>query len=185
MSSSSPSSWLQVWEEARPQLISIQDQLSTSRTPAERIIRVGQLDAELLDQELVQLLQEPVGKALNLMNVCSPCPENLRDTYGMTDFVQRSIPRRAYSPHPTYFVQVLCMGQWCKLWRKITGSQIHTLKFKMALRSPIAFTADTWVIDDVGAVYSLANTCTCTFQCLAGRTIFGPAENCLGGVDKT
>lgn len=63
-------SWQQVWEEAQPRLSSIQESLSTGGSPSERIIRVGQLDAELLDQELVQLLQEPVGKALNLINVC-------------------------------------------------------------------------------------------------------------------
>ncbi|KAJ7682652.1 Pex12 amino terminal region-domain-containing protein [Mycena polygramma] len=33
--------------------------------PSLRTIRVGQLDAELLDQELVQLLQDPISKALN------------------------------------------------------------------------------------------------------------------------
>jgi peroxin-2 len=33
-------------------------------------MRVGQLDSELLDQELVQLLQEPLNKTLALVNVC-------------------------------------------------------------------------------------------------------------------
>ena len=41
-----------------------------SSTSNLRIMRVGQLDAELLDQELVQLLCEPLKKALNLVNVC-------------------------------------------------------------------------------------------------------------------
>ncbi|CAL1700537.1 unnamed protein product [Somion occarium] len=67
MSSSPPSSWHQLWEEAQPRLRSIQEALSSQNTPSARVIRVGQLDAELLDQELVQLLQEPVGKALNLI----------------------------------------------------------------------------------------------------------------------
>lgn len=71
---SSPS-WQQVWEEAQPRLSSIQESLRTGGSPSERIIRVGQLDAELLDQELVQLLQEPVGKALNLINVCPLDPQ--------------------------------------------------------------------------------------------------------------
>lgn len=34
------------------------------------MLRVGQLDAELLDQELVHLLCEPLQKSLNLVNVC-------------------------------------------------------------------------------------------------------------------
>ena len=69
MASSSSLSWHQVWAEAQPRLGLIQESLNTGTTPSERIVRVGQLDAELLDQELVQLLQEPVGKALNLINV--------------------------------------------------------------------------------------------------------------------
>jgi hypothetical protein len=34
------------------------------------VARVSQLDAELLDQELVQLLLEPIRGALSLINVC-------------------------------------------------------------------------------------------------------------------
>lgn len=37
--------------------------------PTPRITRVGKLDAELLDQELVQVLQDPLAKALSLANV--------------------------------------------------------------------------------------------------------------------
>ncbi|OBZ76082.1 Peroxisomal biogenesis factor 2 [Grifola frondosa] len=37
-------------------------------SPSPRIVRVGQVDAELLDQELVQLLKEPLIKALGIAN---------------------------------------------------------------------------------------------------------------------
>lgn len=66
---SRPTSWQQLWEEAQPRLQSIQSSLSSSPSPRASIFRVGQLDAELLDQELVQLLQEPLTKALGLVNV--------------------------------------------------------------------------------------------------------------------
>jgi len=70
-SSASPSvpySWLQAWENAQPRLLQIQDSLASTTSPSPRVVRVGQLDAELLDQELVQLLKDPLVKALSLVN---------------------------------------------------------------------------------------------------------------------
>lgn len=64
-------SWEDVWNNARPRLSSIQDALRSLNSPRSRIIRVGQLDSELLDLELVNILVEPVRKALELINVCS------------------------------------------------------------------------------------------------------------------
>jgi peroxin-2 len=61
--------WEQAWNNAQPVLFSIRDSLFLSTSPDSRIIRVGQLDSELLDQELVLLLQEPMNKALALVNV--------------------------------------------------------------------------------------------------------------------
>ncbi|KAJ7068411.1 Pex12 amino terminal region-domain-containing protein [Mycena amicta] len=52
------------WAAAQTRLAEIRA-LGWSHGPSERTIRVGQLDAELLDQELVQLLQDPISKALN------------------------------------------------------------------------------------------------------------------------
>ena len=57
------------WNEARPTISTIQANLSQSQPPSSRIIRVGQLDSELLDQELATLLQEPINKALPLISV--------------------------------------------------------------------------------------------------------------------
>ncbi|KAF9569335.1 hypothetical protein CPC08DRAFT_739223 [Agrocybe pediades] len=57
------------WNNAQPTLSKIKSSFSSSPdSPRPRIIRVGQLDSELLDQELVQLLQEPINKALSLVN---------------------------------------------------------------------------------------------------------------------
>ncbi|KAJ7228520.1 Pex12 amino terminal region-domain-containing protein [Mycena pura] len=52
------------WERAQTRLADIRS-LARNNEPALRTIRVGQLDAELLDQELVQLLQDPISKAFN------------------------------------------------------------------------------------------------------------------------
>ncbi|KXN86408.1 Peroxisome biogenesis factor 2 [Leucoagaricus sp. SymC.cos] len=54
------------WGAVAPKLAAIRSSLSSSD---HRIVRVGQLDAELLDQELAQVLQEPITKALSLINV--------------------------------------------------------------------------------------------------------------------
>lgn len=62
--------WQQAWDQAQPRLLSLRDSLPSSAVPASRILRVGQLDAELLDQELVHILLEPVNKALALIHVC-------------------------------------------------------------------------------------------------------------------
>lgn len=56
----------EAWTRAQPKLSAISRNISQSVAP--RIIRVGQLDAELLDQELAQLLQEPLHKALSLIH---------------------------------------------------------------------------------------------------------------------
>lgn len=61
--------WQSVWEQTQPSLQSARDTL-TGLTPIHsRILRVGQLDAELLDEELVHVLQEPIGKALGQLRV--------------------------------------------------------------------------------------------------------------------
>jgi len=67
-SSSAPSPWHRIWEEAQPRLRSIEESLTSQSPTGSRIIRIGQLDAELLDQELVQLLLEPLIKALSFVN---------------------------------------------------------------------------------------------------------------------
>jgi peroxin-2 len=65
----SPPSWQEAWDKAQPRLAFIRDTLNSNSSPDPRVIRVGQLDSELLDQELVHLLQEPLNKALALFNV--------------------------------------------------------------------------------------------------------------------
>jgi len=72
----STSSWQQAWDKAQPRLSQIRDSLNSNDSPNPRIIRVGQIDSELLDEELVHLLQEPLNKALSLVNVCELYPRS-------------------------------------------------------------------------------------------------------------
>lgn len=60
--------WENAWNSAQPHLSSITTAIRAPSTVNPRVIRVGQLDSELLDQQLVQLLQEPINKALSLIN---------------------------------------------------------------------------------------------------------------------
>ena len=71
-SSSSSSYWQRAWDDAQPQLQQARETVRNLRLNSDfrpRVLRVGQLDAELLDEELVQLLQTPLNKALGLLNV--------------------------------------------------------------------------------------------------------------------
>jgi peroxin-2 len=62
-------SWQQLWDRAQSMLGNAEQSLEGTASPAPRILRVGQLDAELLDVELVNLLLDPLSKALGLVNV--------------------------------------------------------------------------------------------------------------------
>jgi len=65
-----PTSWQQLWEQTQPTLRNAERSLASTTSPAaSRILRVGLLDAELLDVELVNLLRDPLSKALGLVNV--------------------------------------------------------------------------------------------------------------------
>jgi peroxin-2 len=63
------SNWQRAWDAAQPRLDAFRDAVSQTASPSTRVLRVGQLDADLLDQELVNILKEPVEKALSLLNV--------------------------------------------------------------------------------------------------------------------
>jgi len=62
-------SWEEIWEKSQSSLEAIRNSVSTLAFPTPRVLRVSQLDAESLDSELVQLLQEPITKALSVVNV--------------------------------------------------------------------------------------------------------------------
>ncbi|KAI0650681.1 peroxisomal biogenesis factor 2 [Trametes meyenii] len=60
--------WQAAWNDAQHRISQIQVDIAGTPTPHSRITRVGKVDAELLDAELVQLLREPLTKALNLIS---------------------------------------------------------------------------------------------------------------------
>ncbi|KAI9448147.1 Pex12 amino terminal region-domain-containing protein [Lactarius indigo] len=61
-------SWQRLWDHSQPMLGDAEQSLAGTASPTPRILRVGQLDAELLDVELVNLLRDPLSKALGLVN---------------------------------------------------------------------------------------------------------------------
>jgi len=62
-------SWEEIWEKSQSSLEAIRNSVLTLTSPTQRVLRVSQLDAESLDAELVQLLQEPITKAFSVVNV--------------------------------------------------------------------------------------------------------------------
>lgn len=76
-SSSTAPFWEQAWKDAQPALDLVRASLSSLPAVSPRILRVGQLDAELLDQELIGVLKEPVNKALGQIKVCFPFDPHL------------------------------------------------------------------------------------------------------------
>ncbi|EJD01396.1 uncharacterized protein FOMMEDRAFT_111183 [Fomitiporia mediterranea MF3/22] len=61
------SRWQRAWDEAEVQIEAWRN-MQISSSLQKRVLRVGQLDAELLDEELVQILQEPLTKAFGIVN---------------------------------------------------------------------------------------------------------------------
>lgn len=57
--------WEDAWNSAQSTISSSPKFISSMASAS----RVGQLDSELLDSELATLLQEPLNKALTLVNV--------------------------------------------------------------------------------------------------------------------
>ena len=62
--------WQNAWDAAQPSLSRIRSEIASSTAPEPRITRVGKVDAELLDSELVQLLKEPLLRAFSMADVC-------------------------------------------------------------------------------------------------------------------
>jgi len=125
--SSQPSTsyWQRAWDDAQPQLQQANDTLRSLNIhePSARVLRVSQLDAELLDQELVQLLQTPLTKALGLLSVCfyRTCYRKLvSKLWPLTVRLASKNRTRAYTFPPIIAIQVLSMGYWSKLWSETT-----------------------------------------------------------------
>ena len=90
-----PTSWQDAWNNSQPSLGAIRDSVSLFPHPKSRILRVSQLDAEALDNELVQLLQDPINKALATVNVGMHL---LRTPTHSSDFVFTVVSEIAFRP---------------------------------------------------------------------------------------
>jgi peroxin-2 len=107
-----PTSWQQLWDQAQPTLNNAERSLTSTPAPAaSRILRVGQLDAELLDAELVNLLRDPLSKALGLVNVRPPRPTFLHpdaftDVYVYVWFRAQSALRSRFDPELSLFIRL-------------------------------------------------------------------------------
>ena len=64
-----PEFWQRSWVAAQSRLEEWDKSLENFLGPSSRVLRVAQWDAELLDEDLVQLLKEPVVRALALLDV--------------------------------------------------------------------------------------------------------------------
>ncbi|KAG8947653.1 peroxisome assembly protein (Peroxin-2) [Tulasnella sp. 424] len=65
MSNNAGSFWQQSWTDAQPTLEAVERRLAIITKGLPRVIRVGQLDAELLDQELLAVLKQPISTSLS------------------------------------------------------------------------------------------------------------------------
>ncbi|KAG8768673.1 peroxisome assembly protein (Peroxin-2) [Ceratobasidium sp. 428] len=65
MPTTTPSFWQEAWDAAQPRLEVLR--YSRTRTTATKPLRVGQLDSEQLDNELLSVLKEPLRKCLDLV----------------------------------------------------------------------------------------------------------------------
>ncbi|KAF8607723.1 hypothetical protein BDV93DRAFT_467252, partial [Ceratobasidium sp. AG-I] len=65
MSTTTLDFWREAWDAAQPRLEILRN--SATRAPVSRPLRVGQLDSEQLDNELLTILKEPLAKCLDLI----------------------------------------------------------------------------------------------------------------------
>lgn len=66
-----PALWHTAWDAAQPRLDALGH--TPNRAFPVRPLRVGQLDSEQLDNELVTILRDPLTKCLNMIKVSYTC----------------------------------------------------------------------------------------------------------------
>lgn len=108
-----PTSWQRQWDDAQLTLNNAERSLASTSSPVtSHILRVGQLDAELLDVELVNILRDPLSKALGLVNVCTPhltalsWPYPPREASDECGFRVQSTLKSRFEPELSLFIQL-------------------------------------------------------------------------------
>lgn len=124
-------SWQNAWSDAQDRISRIRADVAATPSPHPRITRVGKVDAELLDAELVQLLKEPLTKALSLVNVrislsLSRCDDAVPTRHLPTVGLEGAVRARARAAHPARAVQVLRLGPRVELWREVARPEVRS-----------------------------------------------------------
>lgn len=124
--------WQHAWDAAGPRLATIRTTLeSGARGPEAPRLRVGQLDSESLDHELLQLLREPIYKSLDILNVRSICPRTTDPQQSncifliFSDTVEGAVRARADVARASGSVQVLDLGPRRVVRRQTAKSALH------------------------------------------------------------
>lgn len=63
--------WRSNWESIQPALSKVRQSLASLKVSSLKVMRVSQLDSEILDNELVDILKEQLWSALSLFKVCT------------------------------------------------------------------------------------------------------------------
>jgi peroxin-2 len=61
--------WKNNWKEIQPTLCKVRRSMASLRTSSLKVMRVSQLDSDILDIELVDILKEQLWSALSLFKV--------------------------------------------------------------------------------------------------------------------
>lgn len=64
-----PTEWSSNWKDIQPALRKVRRSMASLRTSSLKVMRVSQLDSDILDFELVDILKEQLWNALSLFKV--------------------------------------------------------------------------------------------------------------------
>lgn len=64
-----PTEWNSNWKDIQPALRKVRRSMASLRTSSLKVMRVSQLDSDILDMELVDILKEQLWAALSLFKV--------------------------------------------------------------------------------------------------------------------
>lgn len=132
-----PPFWQHAWDAAGPRLATIRTTLESGARGREAPrLRVGQLDSESLDHELLQLLREPIYKSLDILNVRSICPRTTDPQQSNRIFWSCQTRWRVrFEPELTLLVQVVLYKY--SIWDlgASYGAKLQNLHYTTASRS--------------------------------------------------
>lgn len=111
-----PAPWQQAWDGAQPRLEAIRSSLARLPSLPAQPARVGQVDAELLDQELLHLLKEPIAKALGIISVRLTRLTARCRSLMTVDWLGVLNRAGGYTYSSIIIIQILSLGLWSHIW---------------------------------------------------------------------